>query len=138
MLKTEYHTKQRELLLEFFRSHDQMTFTVNEVASALCEPNGIGKSTVYRLISKMSQDGLLKRYFDENKNAVVYQYVDKEHGCENHFHLKCADCGKTIHLEDKSSEDALRNILEENQFLMDESKTVLFGKCKDCRAEVNK
>lgn len=132
-MKNEYHTKQRELLLSFLKSHKQATFTVNEIAQAICEANGIGKSTVYRLIAKMAQDEVLKRYYDENKRSVVYQYVDHEHGCDRHFHLKCTDCGKTIHLEDKSTEDALRSILNDNQFAMDEGKTVLFGRCNGCK-----
>lgn len=134
-MRTEYHTKQRQALYEFFKTHAQNTFTVNEVAQAVCAPNAIGKSTVYRLIAKMAEEEELNRYFDDNKKAVVYQYVDHEHGCDKHFHLKCTDCGKTIHLEDDESEAALRTILKDYQFSMDEGKTVLFGKCRKCYSE---
>lgn len=134
-MKNEYHTKQRELLISFVKNNKQTAFTANEIASALCKENGIGKSTVYRLVTKLTDDGVLKRFYDEGKKSAVYQYVDHESGCDRHFHLKCTDCGKTVHLEDKTTEAALKSILLDNQFVMDEGKTILFGKCKGCKEE---
>lgn len=134
-MKNEYHTRQRELLLSFAKENKHNVFTVNEITNKLCGSEDIGKSTVYRLVSKLTDDGILKRYYDESKKSAVYQYVDHEHGCDRHFHLKCTDCGRTVHLEDKSTEAALRSILQDNQFAMDEGKTVLFGKCEGCKKE---
>ena len=134
-MKSEYHTKQRARLLQFFRDHRESAMTNAEICSAACVSLEIGKSTVYRLLPKLAEEGLLTRFYDENKRVVTYQFVDVEHGCDRHFHLKCADCGRTIHLENQEEQKALEEILRSNAFASDERHTVVLGKCRECRSE---
>ena len=58
--KNIYKTSQREILLGFFRAHPDEEFSTEDVTCALAG-EAIGKSTVYRLISKLCEDGDILR-----------------------------------------------------------------------------
>ncbi len=132
-MKSEYNTKQKQLLIEYLKNNSQKQFTIQQIAEEICAKSKIGKSTVYRLISKLTDDGIIMRYVNDSNNKVVYQYVDINNGCNHHFHLKCSDCGRTVHLDNKEAESAILSILSKNEFCMDENKTMLFGKCRECK-----
>ncbi len=70
--KNIYRTSQREILLDFLRSHPDEEFSTEEITNALCG-NAIGKSTVYRLISKLCDDGDILRTSVSGKK-VLYRY----------------------------------------------------------------
>ena len=130
--RNEYNTKQRQALLDFFKAHREGQFTVAQIADAVCAEHDIGKSTVYRLVAKMHSEGLLTRAGDDCSHAAKYGYVDGEHGCVEHFHLRCSMCGRVVHIEDKTTENAILSVLGNNNFTLDEGATVVVGKCKDC------
>lgn len=132
-MKSEYNTKQKQILIDHLKNNPQKQFTIQQIAEEICAKSKIGKSTVYRLVSKLTDDGVIMRYMNDSNNKVVYQYVDLSKGCHHHFHLKCSDCGKTVHLENNDEEAAILNILSKNEFSMSENKTMLFGKCRNCK-----
>lgn len=123
-----YRTKQRELIAGFFMENTDRQFSVNEVADRFSE--SIGKSTVYREISRLEGDGFLRKYSDAS-GVFLYQYAG-EH-CHEHFHLRCVACGKIVHLDCHVMNDVCTHISDEHDFNIDMSRTVLFGLCKDCK-----
>ena len=128
--KNVYKTSQREILLDFLRSHPDEEFSTEEITSALCGQS-IGKSTVYRLISKLCGDGEILRTTGGGKK-VFYRYIDKTHACDEHFHLKCRDCGKIIHLDCELMEKLAEHIAGEHGFKLDPKSTVINGVCAEC------
>ena len=126
-----YKTKQKKQLAEFFKNNTSKQLSVNEIVMGVC-PNGTGKSTVYRLISKMVEDGLLIRLRGDDGKSILYQYAGEGTGCAEHFHLKCTECGKLIHLDCDLFDKVGNHIKEEHQFIIDTKKTVLYGLCTDC------
>lgn len=128
--KNIYRTSQREILLDFLRSHPDEEFSTEEITNALCG-NAIGKSTVYRLISKLCDDGDILRTSVSGKK-VLYRYIDKTHACDEHFHLKCCECGKIIHLDCELMEELASHIAGEHGFKLDPRSTVINGVCADC------
>ncbi len=126
-----YQTKQKKTLTDFLKNNTSRQFSINEIISAVC-PDGSGKSTVYRQISKFVDDGtLLRMHGDDGKN-IVYQYAGAEIKCSEHFHLKCTVCGELIHLNCDRFTEMSAHILTEHKFVLDTKKTVLYGVCSSC------
>ena len=92
-----YQTEQKRLLLDYLSRHAERAFTPAELAQALAD-GGIGKSTVYRLIARLSEEGAVRRFAREG-GGVAYQYLSGEH-CASHLHLRCTACGRVIHLSE--------------------------------------
>lgn len=126
-----YKTSQREILLDFLRSHPDEEFTTEAITEAL-SGEAIGKSTIYRLISKLCDDGDILRTRGINGKRTLYRYIDRTHECDAHFHLKCRDCGKIIHLDCEFMEELGRHIAGEHGFILDPKSTVINGVCAQC------
>ena len=130
----EYATEQKRILQQFLRSHAETAYTVEELVRSIRESFGenvLGKSTVYRLITKMTEEGTVKRFVRGHSRQFVYQAVAGE-DCHTHLHLKCMGCGKLIHLDEKISDDLLGKVRACSDFAVDEEETVLFGACAAC------
>ncbi len=136
MTKSGYNTGGKSTVLEFFRSNCDLQFTAEDVISALaerCKSTGEklpGKSSVYRIISKFEQDGVLRYFVDDETSKRFYQYSG-EH-CDSHFHLKCSGCGKVVHLECKIGDELLRHISSHHGFSVSAGRSVLVGECESC------
>ena len=129
--KNIYKTSQSEILLGFLRAHPDEEFSTEEITSALAG-QAIGKSTVYRLISKLCEHGEILRTRGENGKKILYRYIDKAHDCDGHFHLKCRDCGKLIHLDCELMDELKNHIAGEHGFRLDAKSTVINGVCAEC------
>lgn len=128
--KNSYHTKQQEAVLNFFKQNHEDQFSADEAAEALKDKN-VGKSSVYRIVSKLCENGVLKRFLETGRGAK-YQFVGECGKCDDHFHLKCLKCGKLIHLENKLSDTVLK-LIQAHDFEVSEELTMLVGKCSDCK-----
>lgn len=120
----KYNTCQKKLILEFFQSHKESLFTLEELIAALPK---VGKSTIYRQIGKMEAEGLVKKL-----EAPFYQYLGMK-SCESHLHLVCVECGKFIHLDDEISHSLISEIKEREDFEVSSSETTLYGVCHNCK-----
>ena len=130
-----YQTAQKKQLVDFLTRYCETAFTAEELAERMKEESGgagtPGKSTVYRLIRKMVEDGTVKRLVKGNSRKFVYQIAAGEH-CATHLHMKCVKCGRLLHMDDEQSRCILLQVLAENKFCIDEKQTVLLGNCGDC------
>ena len=133
--RPKYKTKQKELLMECFKSHPGVHLTAAEVVSYLKERDcSIGQSTVYRQLELMVSDGIINKYVLDSTSPACFEYVGAEshhHDCEC-FHLKCQDCGKLIHLHCHEIEELESHLMGEHQFSLDPRRTVFYGRCKEC------
>lgn len=129
----EYETAQRQYLLAFLKAHRDRQYSVKELSEALCAEHPISVSAVYRNIGKMVKDGSVQRFSANGSRSFLYQYFD-EHECDGHLHLKCGECGRIVHMEEKSANLLLSSVLTGNAFHVDRKKSVLVGSCDDCVA----
>lgn len=130
-----YNTKQRELIMECLKNNLDKCITVEQIEKYLIERNlKVGIVTIYRYLDKLNKEGLVNKYISEKGNQTSYQYLDNDH-CNNHFHLKCTNCGKIIHLD---CNEINCHIKEEHNFDVDNSKTIIYGKCINCKKEGTK
>lgn len=125
----QYNTLQKTAVLDLFKHNPNKQFSADDVYEKVCS-DGCGKSTVYRLLTNMCSDGLLKKYNNEGSKKSVYQLAGTH--CSHHIHLRCVQCGTVIHLDDIFSSDIQRKIFENKNFMIDESIAVLPGKCMSC------
>lgn len=125
-----YQTEQKKLMLAYLSRHADEAFSAGELAATLGEC-GVGKSTVYRLIAQLCDEGVLRRFSREG-GRVAYQYLGSD-TCSAHLHLRCTSCGRVIHLDGAAA--APLGVLLENEygFRLNEGRTVLLGLCADCR-----
>lgn len=126
-----YRTKQGRLVLECFINNKGKHLTIDDICSYLKE-NGtpVGKTTVYRQVQKLSDEGSVTRYSVDNESGACFQYSGE--GCKMHFHLKCNKCNKLFHASCDYIESVEQHIFSHHGFTVDNSRTVFYGVCQDC------
>ncbi|MBQ3573159.1 MAG: transcriptional repressor [Clostridia bacterium] len=127
IVKVEYNTHQKKLLIDFLKLNCDTAYTIEEIAAAI----PVGKSTIYRLMTKLIENGIVKRFSGDTGRIFLYQYISCEH-CSAHLHMKCTDCGKIFHMDVGASDTLLSDIEQGNNFSVDRSRTILLGKCAHC------
>ena len=126
-----YNTKQKQVLINFLKNNTNKHYSIKEISEAVTK-NSVGKSTIYRLVDKMTEDGLIRRFRGNDGKSVLYQYIGEHRECDRHFHLKCIGCGLLIHLECDYISSLNNHIEEHHKFEIDTSKTILYGLCSKC------
>ena len=130
-----YNTEKRAKLIEFFKKNIGQALTAEEICNGILDGEH-GKSTVYRLISKLVDDGSVRRISDAKTRKVTYQYI-VDGGCSEHLHLKCKDCGILIHLDEVTSHILETRILKSEGFTLD-GGALIYGRCEECSLSVRK
>jgi len=128
--KLQYQTRQRTELLDYMRNRSNDWLSSREL---ITEPSlSIGEATVYRILSKLTEEGLIEKKPSENGRGAVYRYCGTS-SCHGHIHLRCIVCDNTICLHSNALEKAEQDIGSELGFSVDESRSTLFGICRGCK-----
>lgn len=128
----EYNTEQKKILLEFLEKNHDNAYTIEEISTELkAKGASVGKSTVYRLMTKLVEEKRVKRQLASGSRKSIYRIVFDEH-CHNHLHLQCTECGRVLHLDEKISDELLNTVKKLNAFAISEEDTVLMGRCAIC------
>lgn len=133
--KKPYNTAAKSMVLSFFKANRDQHFTTEQVIKALrgtAGANAPGSSTIYRVISRICDEGLIRRFSDEENANYLYQYMGNDSDCAEHFHLKCLNCGTLAHLECDMSKELMLHIFGEHGFKIDSGRSILYGKCAKC------
>ena len=128
---SKYLTRQRRRLMEYLSVHADEQMTARQIADSLAADQ-ISISAVYRNLSALEKEGLLKRSVREGTREVFYQYVAAKE-CKGSLHLLCRVCGKSTHLSNAVAEQLLHSTFESTGFQIDKAETVLSGVCADCK-----
>ena len=133
MDRNNYNTKQRDEIVEFFSRHRGKCFSAKDIIRS--GEIKSGEATVYRTLSKLAENGVLKRFID-GASGACYQLVESS-DCDKHFHLKCEKCGKLIHVDCGFMAEIKQHIEASHDFYVDLGKTVFYGLCGDCSKGVD-
>lgn len=134
---TSYSTKQGKLVLDCFISNTGVHLTIEDICNYLKENNTpVGKTTVYRQVQKLSDEGIITKYSIDKESACCYQYTGEN--CKMHFHLKCTKCSELFHASCDYIESLENHIFSHHGFKIDNSKTVFYGICQDCMRKYKK
>lgn len=129
-----YKTKQRELILACFKENSQRHLTAEDITDYLKQKSeAVGKTTVYRALDKLISEGAVRKYVTEEGKSACYQYIDENMNCGEHFHLKCTRCNRLFHVDCDYLNELGNHIFEHHKFTVDNTKTVLYGICEECR-----
>ncbi|MEM1483245.1 Fur family transcriptional regulator [Oscillospiraceae bacterium PP1C4] len=136
-MESGYKTRQRELILDFLTANKERHLSVDEMMDYLRgQKSPVGKSTIYRYLDRLVEQGRVRKYFLEEGKGACFQYADDPDGCSRHFHLKCTGCGQLIHVECNYLSDVEQHMFKHHQFTIDNTKTVLYGQCEACSARL--
>ena len=133
-MKNEYRTKTRILILKYLESNADTRFTARDIFKAInANDDEIDRSTVYRNLERLFNDGLLIKFKETESAATYYQYSPKYSKCHCHMHGKCSGCGKIFHLEESFVEEFEEKMQAVYGLGVDACQTVIVGKCNECK-----
>lgn len=132
-MAVHHNTKQKSVILEVLK-HNPNHITAEELITLLhSSGEKVGRATVYRFLREMEDCGKVKKYALGEKNTAYYQYTGDDSSCKGHYHLMCDLCGKLEHLDSSVAEAFAKSARENYGFEIDCSRTVFYGKCKECK-----
>ena len=134
--RAKYKTKQRELLLDYFATVPGVHVTAADVCGYFQSRGAeIGKSTVYRHLESLVDEGIIKKYIIDGNSPACFEYVEPGNpgGGEICFHCKCEKCGKPFHLYCNTLNALQAHLAAEHRFELDPVRTVLYGLCENCK-----
>ena len=136
MKQVNYKTKQKTAILQCVEGMGDKHFTIDELCDILNKKGETaGRTTVYRMVEKLSNDGILRKFVMPQGESSCYQYVGANNHCHEHFHLKCENCGDLIHMDCHDMTNLAEHIKSHHGFAIDPLKTVLYGVCERCRTK---
>ena len=71
-MRNSYHTQQRCALLAFLSAHADEQFTVEQLLAAMGD-EAPGRSTVYRALDRLVEEGTVRRFAPESGGSAAYQ-----------------------------------------------------------------
>lgn len=135
MTKSIYKTKQRDLLVDYLKTSKGSHITVNDACDFFAQRGmQIGKTTVYRHLERMVDEGVVNKYIIDSNSPACFEYINQESECGESvcFHCKCEKCGKLIHMHCQEMDRMAAHIMNDHQFIIDPKRTVLWGLCAEC------
>lgn len=125
-----YGTKQREILINFFKKNKDKFFTAQDISNFLSGED-ISVSAIYRNIAELEKLGKIKKVMRVGEKSSSWQFVDHP-SCKGHIHVSCKNCGKTMHLSEDDSKSISNKLQSSFNFCLDESSSMLYGICNKC------
>ncbi|MBP3648230.1 MAG: transcriptional repressor [Clostridia bacterium] len=137
MQRGNYQTRQQEAVAALFERSPEACMTADEAYRKLLDTGmDVGKTTVYRAMTKLCDAGVLRRYAPQSSSeAAQYQYNPCR---ESHLHIRCASCGAMEHLHCDEVEAFAAHIRAHHGFQLDEGRTLLCGLCESCAQKQGK
>ena len=133
--KGKYHTRHQAEILQYLQSTRGMHHTAAQIKDHFAgEQKNIGTATIYRQLERMVEEGSVRRYLLETGDSACYEYVGESPACSNHFHCKCEQCGRLIHLHCNELEAIGAHLNEHHGFRLNPMRTVFYGLCESCAA----
>ena len=132
-MKTEYKTKARAALLEFLQENNDRGFSAIDLLTYLqLNIEGVNKTTVYRNLDRLCEQGVIYKYRETDHEGWFYQYSKEHTQCNKHMHGKCSQCGKLFHIYEGFVNEFKEHVKKTYGFRVDLGKTIIVGMCEDC------
>ncbi|MGN1134936.1 MAG: Fur family transcriptional regulator [Oscillospiraceae bacterium] len=124
----KYQTDKRKMLTAFLENNPDRHFSAKQIAESI---DGISLSAVYRNLSVLEAEEKIVRLTADGSREIYYQYVDTDR-CRNAVHLVCTVCGKIFHMNSETANKIKSAVLQSEEFIIDTSETIFYGKCGEC------
>ena len=130
---TGYSTEKRNKILEYLVSHKDEDVSVKDIEQYLKDIGmSVNMTTIYRYLDKLAADGKVLKHVEENGGKSTFQYVQPNHSCHNHLHMKCSGCGKIYHMDCSFMNEFKEHIFEHHHFVLECKTSMLYGLCEKC------
>lgn len=132
--RNPYRTKQKHLVLACMAAHDDVYLTVDEVRDLLRdEGTEVGRATIWRILESASFEGAMAKVAGAERGAARYR--SRKASAVGQGQLSCLRCGRALPLDCSMLESFASHVEAHHEFVIDRSRTVLYGMCGACRAE---
>ena len=119
-------TAQRLAVMKAVSRHPHSTADI--VAEVVRSEIGtISRQSVYNVLGVLSEKGLIRRIHPAGSPALYEDRVG-----DNHHHLICRNCGKTVDVDCAVGETPCLTANEDAGFQVDEAEVVYWGTCPEC------
>ena len=134
MDKTIRSTMQKTAILDFLKKHTGDHLPADDILTGLYNSGiKVGKATVYRYLNQLEKNGMVKKYTVSPSAPACWQYIGEHLNCMSHYHLMCLNCGGIVHVDSDILREFNKSMLNKVGFAIDDTKTVFYGLCNDCR-----
>jgi len=123
----KYKTKQKEIIINIIKSINH-EFTIKDIYNSL--NNKVGLTTIYRVIDNLVNENYVNKRIDKN-NITYYEYLERCDN-ENHFFLKCNNCGNLTHVDCDCINDLYKHINKNHKFKLNKENIIINGICNKC------
>ncbi len=123
-----YSTHSKKEVLDFFSMSPHSSYSLNDLIKELPE---LPKSSIYRIVDSLESEKKIMKVGTNKTRSALYQLCD-ENTCPRHMHIRCIKCGKTEHLDEKTSLEIEKRIEERVGYAVLFS-TVFDGLCSECK-----
>ncbi len=126
-----YQTKQKSAIFSLLKENYKIHMTAEQMLNILKdEETPVSKTTLYRFLDVLVENGEVNKYVIDN--ASCYQYVGNNKESQNCFHLICDQCGKLINANKEDIKLLDKKLEKSLNFKIDNTKTLIYGTCKEC------
>ena len=122
-----YNTKQKDKILDVIKN-EKHDFTIKDIYEKL--KGEVGLTTIYRLVDKLIDEDVLNKYISKD-NITYYRYL-KRCNHENHFYLKCSECGDLTHIDCDCIKELSSHIFKSHKFKPNKDHIIIDGVCEKC------
>lgn len=134
MRSNGYNTERKQMILEYLKSCDDKTVTVDEIFQYLISNDkAVNITTIYRYLDRLVAENKVMVFASDDRKKSSYKYIGEDFECNEHLHLQCTDCGKVIHFNCEFMNEIVKHISKQHDFDLKCSNSILYGKCKDCQ-----
>ena len=135
--KQNRNTRQKSMILEYLKDRQDTHVRAEDIIHDLnAGEERVGKTTVYRVLKSLEIEGKIRKYTLSEKSPACYQFSGGHPECRHHYHLMCSECGRLIHFESEHMRQLADEMMAKEDFAVDESKTVFYGCCGECRRKI--
>ena len=120
--------QQRFIIEQVFREHEH--FDAEQLVARLRdlpEAGKLGRATVYRVLNKLVEAGLLVRMDLDGRS--VYE---RDYGYPDHDHLFCTTCGRLFEFRSEEIDRLCSQIAADRRFRVRGRRLIIEGTCSDC------
>jgi Fur family ferric uptake transcriptional regulator len=128
-----YNTKARREILDYLKRCWASTVSAADILQHLKETGtSVNPTTVYRYLDKLCTDHVVIKYAAIKGEKAVYQLSEQGQHCADHLHLKCAKCGRIIHLDCGFMDEFKDHLQGHHNFQLQCEGSMLYGICSSC------
>ena len=122
-------TPQREVIISLLIAHQEELLSADTLLSEAKTRNpAINATTIYRNLELLEDFGLL---YTQRSHDGANQYKLVCHG-GHHHHIICKNCGKMLPIDFCPVDSRLKELLDQQNFVLEEHILELYGHCKEC------